>query len=137
MITKEEFNSIQNGDVIDYRFAGFSQRRQAVVIRQDSHSVLVRSGETTFTHVYADEIIAVNSTSPQEVKQPEAFKPMIAAVYAHDSAIPSMELKITAQKGFDILVSLLDNPSVCHITLKRDKGVISESTIQCYRELQQ
>lgn len=124
MITEEEFNSIQNGDVISYCLTGFEFEppRQAVVLQKDSRTILIRSGENTFTYIYADEVVAVISTSMQEVKKPEEFKPMIAAVYAHDSAIPSMELKITAQKGFDIMMQLLDNPSVCQITLKRDKG---------------
>ena len=123
MITEEEFDAIQNGDVISYCLTGSEsdQLCHAVVIQKDSRTVLIRSGENSFTYIYADEIIAVNSMRLQEVKQPEAFKPMIATVYTHDTAISSMELKITAQKGFDILVSLLDNPSVCHITLKRDK----------------
>lgn len=123
MITEEEFDSIQKGDVISYCLTGSESDPlcHAVVIQKDSQTVLIRSGENTFTYIYADEIVAVINTSMQQVKQPEAFKPMIAVVYTHDTAIPSMELKITAQKGFNILVSLLDNPSVYHITLKRDE----------------
>jgi hypothetical protein len=125
MITAErkmkqgEFDSIQVGDIVTYRLDNKTTEGKVIHRRVDGIGVVVAGSPSTLNWVYQDELV-VQYDKVDEVSQPE-FKPMIAGVYAHDTAIPSIELKITAQKGFDILVSLLDNPSVCHITLKRDK----------------
>jgi len=118
-MTQEEFDSIQVGDIVTYRLDNKTTEGKVIHRKVDGIGVVVAGSPSTLNWVYQDELV-VRYNKVVEVSQPE-FKPVIAVVYAHDTAIPSMELKVTAQKGLDILVKLLDNPSVCHITLKRDK----------------
>ena len=120
-MTQGEFDSILVGDIVTYRLE--DELRTGKVLQRNERYVSVKpqldAGRIDW--VYQDNLVVTVQQNKLNKKPAPEFKPLIAKVYAPNTATPSMELKVTAQKGLDILVKLLDNPSVCRIMLKRDK----------------
>jgi hypothetical protein len=120
-MTQVEFDSILVGDVVTYRLE--DELRTGKVLQRNERYVSVKhqldAGHIDW--VYQDNLVVTVQQNKVDKKPAPEFKPLTAVVYMTIDEYPSVELKVTTQKGFDILVQLLDNLSVCHVTLKRYK----------------